>query len=148
MGFIAGVWRLLGADEAEGTNANIVDYPAANNHAGTAAPALSLSGSSETSLSNTVSTVYTARPELDSDGQQTFKMKQYAAYLLSNQVVILDVNSIAAVDQSQAARIVDYLCGVTEAIHGSVNELTKNIFLFTPAGMSIAGDPITPIEVL
>ena len=73
--------------------------------------------------------------------------REYAAYLLSDRALVLDINEIAAQDPGHAMRIVDYLSGVAEAVGGSVFEVTKNIFIFAPQNVQLGGDPLLQIEV-
>jgi FtsZ-interacting cell division protein YlmF len=61
--------------------------------------------------------------------------------------VIIDVNELAADDLDEATRIVDYLSGVAEAVEGSVFEVSKNIFMFLPNSISLAGDQLKQVEV-
>jgi cell division inhibitor SepF len=67
--------------------------------------------------------------------------------LLTRQALVLDINALAADDIDQATRVVDYLSGVVEAVEGSVWEVTKNIFVFAPKNVKLAGDPLKPVEV-
>jgi FtsZ-interacting cell division protein YlmF len=66
---------------------------------------------------------------------------------MSRQALVLDVNELAADDEDAATRVVDYLTGVVEAVEGSVFQVTKNIFIFAPSNVKLAGDPLEQIEV-
>jgi FtsZ-interacting cell division protein YlmF len=92
-------------------------------------------------------TVFIVRPTLDGSGKPGFSMKTYAGYLLTRQALVLDVNELAALDLDEATRVVDYLSGVVEAVEGSVWEVAKNIFIFAPNNVALAGDPLKPLEV-
>lgn len=152
MGFMTGVWRMLGADDDDASQ-QIVEYPVPRGRtavASEAEPAAVVSQSAPAMAALALSepkTIYIIRPELDAEFEPQFSLKEYAAFLLTEQALVLDVNEVAALDELQATRIVDYLSGVAEAIGGSVFEVTKNIFIFTPASVKLAGDPVTPLEV-
>ncbi len=92
-------------------------------------------------------TVFVVKPELDEHGKPCYSLKSYARYLLTRQALVLDINDVAADDVTKALRIVDYLSGVVEAVDGSVWEVTKNIFVFAPRNVKLAGDPLKPVEV-
>lgn len=150
MGFMAGVWRMLGADEEESAavqEQRIVEYPAPQRQS--AAPALLTAQEPvpDQAAPPVDKTIFVVRPELDDSGEAAFSLKEYASFLLTEQALVLDVNIVAGEDELHAMRIVDYLSGVAEAIGGSVFEVTKNIFIFTPASLQLAGDPVTQIEV-
>jgi FtsZ-interacting cell division protein YlmF len=155
MGFMAGVWRMLGADDDEMQPAQaapeqrIMEHPALRQPASapTASSPPSITLATEAAADQASKTIFIVRPELDEDGEAAFSLKEYAAYLLTEQAVLLDVNLVAGDDELHAIRIVDYLSGVAEAIGGRVFEVTKNIFIFTPSSLELAGDPVTQIEV-
>lgn len=50
------------------------------------------------------------------------------------------VFSIARLDRNDAARVVDVIYGATFAVDGSMQKVSNDIFLITPAGIEIAGD--------
>ena len=92
-------------------------------------------------------TLFVVRPGMDGKGAVNFSLKQYAAYLMTRQAMVLDVNELAAENMDEARRVVDYLCGVVAAVDGTVWEVTRNIFIFAPSTVSLAGDPLRQIEV-
>jgi FtsZ-interacting cell division protein YlmF len=151
MGFMAGVWRMLGAEEDDAHDKRIVEYPvqtgrvAAEVTMAPAPPPVELAAAPAVPAAQT--TICVVRPELDEDGEALFSLKEYAAHLLADRAVVLDINEIAAVDEAHAMRIVDYLSGVAEAVGGSVFEVTKNIFIFAPENVQLGGDPLMQIEV-
>lgn len=49
--------------------------------------------------------------------------------------VILDIHALSA---EQAHRLIDFVCGSTYAINGSIQKLTQNLFLFSPESMPVA----------
>jgi len=93
-------------------------------------------------------TIFVVRPEKDDEGRRAFSPRTYAKFLLTRQALVLDVNSLAAVDVTDATRLVDYLAGVAESVSGDVWQVTKNIFIFAPQGVKLVGDPLKQVEVL
>lgn len=151
MGFMTGVWRMLGAEDEIAPDKRIVEYPLPTGRAQTEnalreAPQLADAPLEEPAAIG-VTTICVVRPELADDGEALFSLKEYAAHLLESQAVVLDINEIAAQDAGHAMRIVDYLSGVAEAVNGSVFEVTKNIFIFAPQNVELGGDPLMQIEV-
>lgn len=146
MGFLTGVWRLLGAEYDDVDSDRIVDYPAKNNGESTGAASRADDGIIAMPESERT-TVYVVRPELDKKSQPLFSLKTYASHLLTRQALVLDINLLAAGDLEKAKRVVDYLTGVVEAVDGAVWQISKNIFIFVPHNVQLAGDPLTPIEV-
>ena len=151
MGFMTGVWRMLGAEDEVAHDKRIVEYPVP---AGRAAAETALreappvdAPEAQQAPAGGVTTICVVRPELADDGEALFSLKEYAAHLLESQAVVLDINEIAAQDPGHAMRIVDYLSGVAEAVNGSVFEVTKNIFIFAPQNVELGGDPLMQIEV-
>jgi FtsZ-interacting cell division protein YlmF len=170
MGFVAGVMRLFGVVDDYSQDEQILEYPgqqrnmpeaytqqhSERSRAGLlgamqsrhsvpegAAPAPRM-------LNMPVSdrqTVFIVWPTLDGSGKPGFSMKTYAGYLLTRQALVLDVNELAALDLDEATRVVDYLSGVVEAVEGNVWEVSKNIFIFAPNNVALAGDPLKPLEV-
>lgn len=57
--------------------------------------------------------------------------------LLSNRAVILNLESV---DQSEAQRIIDFVCGCVYAINGKLHSVARYIFIFSPATVDISGD--------
>jgi FtsZ-interacting cell division protein YlmF len=145
MGFMAGVWRMLGAEE-EDADQRIVEYPQAPSRAA-GLDTMSVAQAVALSPAPSATTIFIVKPELDEQGEPLFSLKEYASFLLTQQALVLDVNEVAAEDESHATRIVDYLSGVAEAVNGSVFEVTSNIFIFAPQQVQLAGDPLTPVEV-
>jgi FtsZ-interacting cell division protein YlmF len=149
MGFIAGVWRMLGAVDNELDNEAIVDYPQPQHSPTASAPAQQHGPAviNMPSPQGSSSTLCFGRPELAEGGQPSFSMKGFANQLLNRQALLLDVNSLAAQDMDEATRLVDYLSGVVEAVDGSVWEVTKNIFLFAPRNVALSVDALKQLEV-
>ncbi len=140
-----GVWRMLGAED-EHEHETMLEYP------GEASAVASIETASETDRIISMpdaenATLFVVRPEMDAGGATNFSLKQYAGYLMTRQAMVLDVNELAAVDMDEARRVVDYLCGVVAAVDGKVWEVTRNIFIFAPSTISLAGDPLRQIEV-
>jgi len=146
MSFLSGVWRLLGAEDEEQEHGRIVEYAA---HPSTnAATAQKQADDGIISLPEAEqTTLFVVRPELSDKQEPQFSLKTYASYLLTRRALVLDINSLAADDFEQATRVVDYLTGVAEAVDSAVWEVTKNIFIFAPSNVQLAGDPLKPIEV-
>lgn len=144
MGFMSGVWRMLGADDEVDSQQQIVDYPAPVARAPRLAVEVEEAADTPSPQNSTICVV---RPELNSAGETLYSMKEYAAHLLTGNTVLLDISVIAAIDDPHAKRVVDYLTGVVEAVGGAVSEITTNIFIFTPAHVTLAGDPVNPVEV-
>ncbi|MCC7477598.1 cell division protein SepF [bacterium] len=160
MGFVAGVMRLFGVVD-EDPQDNMLEYPVA---AQSQAPVPSggrmqayearhqqPAQAEQPRVINMPQpekqTVFIVRPAFDDSGRPAFSMKTYACYLLTRQALVLDVNELAATDLEEATRVVDYLSGVVEAVEGSVWEVAKNIFIFAPNNVGLAGDPLKPLEV-
>jgi FtsZ-interacting cell division protein YlmF len=146
MSFMSGVWRFLGADDDDANTGKVVEYPTPNS-AAKAEPAPGPADNIITMPQPPPTTVFVVKPELDSNGKPLFSMKSYARYLLTRQALVLDINAIAADDLTKAMRLVDYMAGVAEAVEGSVYEVTKNIFVFAPRNVKLAGDPLKAVEV-
>ena len=153
MGFLAGVWRLLGAEDDDIEREGIVEYPAApssdefmprDGMVDTRDP----DGGVISMPEPAITTIFVVRPERDDTGENLFHVKQYARFLLTRQALVLDVNELAAEDVNTAMRVVDYLSGVVEAVDGTVWEVTKNIFIFAPNGVKLAGDPLKQVKVM
>ncbi len=163
MGFVAGVMRLFGVVD-EDPHDNMLEYPVAAHSqppagsSGRMSPFEARSGQQPAPAAAEQprvinmpqpekQTVFIVRPSIDDSGRPAFSMKTYAGYLLTRQALVLDVNELAATDLEEATRVVDYLSGVVEAVEGSVWEVAKNIFIFAPNNVGLAGDPLKPLEV-
>lgn len=164
MGFVAGVMRLFGVVD-EDPQDNMLEYPAPTQSLTPASaspgrmqsydPRSQAGQYAQTAEQPRVinmpqperQTVFIVRPSLEDNGRPAFSMKTYAGYLLTRQALVLDVNELAATDLEEATRVVDYLSGVVEAVEGSVWEVSKNIFIFAPNNVALAGDPLKPLEV-
>ncbi|MDD4839106.1 MAG: cell division protein SepF [Clostridia bacterium] len=59
-------------------------------------------------------------------------------YLKRREQVIVDFSGI---DQTAVYRIMDFMSGAIYALNGSIQQITKNIFLFAPAGVTITVPP-------
>jgi cell division inhibitor SepF len=149
MGFMNGVWRMLGAEDDDAHDKRIVEYPVqpGRQSPDVALHEMSADEAAEPNAAAGISTICVVRPELADDGDALFSLKEYAAHLLAAEAVVLDINEIAGQDAAHAMRIVDYLSGVAEAVGGSVFEVTKNIFIFAPQNVQLGGDSLMQIEV-
>lgn len=145
MGFMTGVWRMLGAIGDEVDDESIVEYPVQQGAPHSAPP--KAQGIIDMPRGADASTLCFGRPNLGDGGQPGFSMKAFASHLLNRQALILDVNDLAGQDVDEATRLVDYLSGVVEAVDGTVWEVAKNIFLFAPRNVSLNGDELKQIEV-
>lgn len=146
MSLLSGVWRFLGAEDDDTGAGKVVEYPTADIAVKTE-PAPGPADGIISMPEQRSTTVFVVKPELDDSGKACYSLKSYARYLLTRQALVLDINEIAAGDVTKAMRIVDYLSGVVEAVDGSVWEVTKNIFVFAPRNVKLAGDPLKPVEV-
>ena len=145
MSFLNGVWRMLGAED-ELEHETMLEYP------GEASAITSVESGKEAERIIRMpdaenATLFVVRPALDDNGGSNFSLKQYAGYLMTRQAMVLDVNDLAAKNMDEARRVVDYLCGVVAAVDGTVWEVTRNIFIFAPSTVALAGDKIRQIEV-
>lgn len=59
-------------------------------------------------------------------------------YLKRREQVIVD---FAGIDQTAVYRIMDFMSGAIYALNGSIQQITSNIFLFAPAGVTITVPP-------
>lgn len=59
-------------------------------------------------------------------------------HLKMREQVIVD---FSAVNQTSVYRILDFMSGAIYALGGSIQQITKNIFLFAPAGVTITIPP-------
>jgi len=59
-------------------------------------------------------------------------------YLKRREQVIVDFSGI---DQTAVYRIMDFMSGAIYALNGSIQQITRNIFLFAPAGVTITVPP-------
>jgi FtsZ-interacting cell division protein YlmF len=144
MSLLSGVLRLFGADD-DVEQVNTLHYPAPP---GTiVSQEAAHDGIIELPQGQTT-TIFVVRPEKDDEGRRAFSPRTYAKFLLTRQALVLDVNSLAAVDVTDATRLVDYLAGVAESVSGDVWQVTKNIFIFAPQGVKLVGDPLKQVEVL
>lgn len=58
-----------------------------------------------------------------------------ASYLRENKPVIVNLKFL---DKDAGKRLIDFICGTAYAINGHMMKIGENIFLFTPANVSIA----------
>ena len=47
----------------------------------------------------------------------------------------------SAVNQTSVYRILDFMSGAIYALNGSIRQISKNIFLFAPSGVTITVPP-------
>jgi len=59
-------------------------------------------------------------------------------HLKMREQVIVDFSSV---NQTSVYRILDFMSGAIYALGGSIQQITKNIFLFAPAGVTITIPP-------
>lgn len=59
-------------------------------------------------------------------------------HLKMREQVIVDFSTI---NQTSVYRILDFMSGAIYALGGSIQQITKNIFLFAPAGVTISVPP-------
>lgn len=145
MSFIRGMWRLLGANDAdEEPEQKIVEYPA--NFSSNGRPAEAMPSALDALMADEA-TICVTRPELDTKGNPDYSLKQYAAFLLNRQPLLLDLTELGGPHAEEAASILHYLSGVVEAVDGSVWEIHSGIYLFTPSNVALAGDPLRQVEV-
>jgi cell division inhibitor SepF len=147
MGFMTGVWRLLGAAEEDHEHDQIVEYPgphrAQREDRGEQPEQRIISMPTVGDMT----TMCVFKPLMEGEGQPGFSMRSYASHLLDRRALILDVNELATADLDEATRVIDYLSGVAEAVSGRVYEVSKNIFLFAPSNVDLAGDSLKQVEV-
>lgn len=146
MSFITGVMRLFGADDDDVEREHVVEYPVPRVAAAAAATATAEPGIISMPEPDKT-TLFVVRPERGVDGKPEFSVKNYTEFLRTRQALVLDINELAAEDYDEAKRVVDYLSGAVEMLNGTVWEVTKNIFIFTPQNVRIDGDPLKQVEV-
>lgn len=146
MSLLNGVMRFFGADDDEYDSEHIVDFTQAEK-AGEPLPPAEADSQLITMPEPVESTVYIARPEREDAGKANFSLTTYAEYLHNRQAMILDINELARHDLEEAQRVVDFLTGAVQMVGGQAWEITKNIFVFAPQGVNLAGDQVKPVEV-
>jgi FtsZ-interacting cell division protein YlmF len=149
MSFISGVWRLLGADVDESENENIVEYPSSHPAMQSRAEAVQARPIEQIiAMPEPLSMVIcVVRPGLDNGGKEQYSMKRYCDMLRKNQAMIVDLNDLSTVDEEHAVRVIDILNGIILANEGRVYKIAKNIYIFTPKNVKMAGDPIEQVEI-
>ena len=60
-------------------------------------------------------------------------------HLKKGEQVIVDFSTI---NQTAVYRILDFMSGAIYALNGSIQQITRNIFLFAPQGVTISVPPI------
>jgi len=147
MSFLDGVLRFFGAEDDEMDDGGIVEYPVAQ-------PEMHEGEPEELAQERIIampepgqSTVYVVKPERDAKGNALYNLTAYTDFLQCRQAMIVDVNELAAVDVSEAKRVVDFLAGAVKMVDGYTYEITTNVFIFTPHNVKLAGDPLKPVEV-
>lgn len=73
-------------------------------------------------------------PRLHSEAQEV------ADYLLANQTIILNFRRM---DKEQAAKLIDFLMGVTYAVKGDIQRLDEEIFICTPQSVTLNGSDLS-----
>lgn len=149
MSFMSGVWRLLGADVEESDGDNIVEYPSSHPamqsrvEAQPVRPAENIIALPEPEPT----VICVVKPEVDAQGNELYSMKRYCDMLRKHQAMIVDINQLSAVDEERAMRVIDILNGIVLAAEGRVFKVSKNIYIFTPKNVRMAGDPIEQVEI-
>jgi hypothetical protein len=145
MSFIRGMWRLLGAGDAdEESDQKIVEYP--SHASGNGIPVEAAESGMDVIVPDEAMICVT-RPELDAKGNPEYSLKQYAAFLLNRRPLLLDLTELHGAAGEEGASILHYLSGVVEAVDGTVWEIHPGIYLFTPSNVALAGDPLKQVEV-
>ena len=147
MSFIDGVLRFFGAEDDELDDGGIVEYPVTQTDSDDRVS----DGQVEERIIEMPEpgqyTVYVVKPERDAKGNAQYNLTAYTDFLQSRQAMIVDVNALAAIDVSEAKRVVDFLAGAVKMVDGYTYEVTTNVFIFTPHNVRLAGDPLKPVEV-
>ncbi len=73
-------------------------------------------------------------PRLHTEAQEV------ADYLLANQTIIINFRRM---DKEQAAKMIDFLMGVTYAIKGDIQRLDEEMFIVTPQSVTIHGSDLS-----
>jgi FtsZ-interacting cell division protein YlmF len=146
MSFLDGVLRFFGADDYEQDSERIVEYPgSATEHQ---ASLRDDGDGAVISMPESEATfVYVVRPERDESGQARYNLKAYKRFLQERRALVLDLSELAKTDLNEAERLVDYLAGAVDMVDGEAREITKNVFIFAPSNVRLAGDPLRPVEV-
>ena len=64
-------------------------------------------------------------------------VKEIAETLLAGRTVILNMEGL---DLSVAQRIIDFMCGATYSVDGSLQKISSFIFIITPKNVDLSGD--------
>ena len=147
MSFLDGVLRFFGAEDDDMDDGGIVEYPVQRDEMIKREPVSPAEEQIITMPEPGQSTVYVVRPERDGKGDAHYNLTAYTEFLQSRQALIVDVNELAAVDVSEARRVIDFLAGAVKMVDGYTYEITTNVFIFTPHNVKLAGDPLKPVEV-
>lgn len=146
MGFLDGVWRLIGVHDDEQDDGQVMEYPQPNRRRASdpqADPEAEIIAMPELERL----AMYVARPRRDANGKAQYSLSAYVNFLKGHQALILDVNELAATDLEDAKRVVDYLAGAVRMAEGEAFELTQNVFIFAPYNVTLSGDPLKRVEV-
>jgi cell division inhibitor SepF len=68
------------------------------------------------------------------------EVQEVADYILNNQSVILNFRRM---DTEQAAKMIDFLMGVTYAVKGDIQRLDEEIFICTPQSVTVNGSELS-----
>jgi cell division inhibitor SepF len=68
------------------------------------------------------------------------EVQEVADYLLSSQSVILNFRRM---DNEQAAKMIDFLMGVTYAVKGDIQRLDEELFICTPQSVTVNGSDLS-----
>lgn len=68
------------------------------------------------------------------------EVEEVADYILNNQSVILNFRRM---DTEQAAKMIDFLMGVTYAVKGDIQRLDEEIFICTPQSVTVNGSELS-----
>jgi len=146
MGFLDGVWRLIGVHDDEQDDGRVLEYPDGGRSRPPGSPAEPDAGIIAMPDLDRLA-VYVARPRRDGNGKAQYSLSAYVNFLKGHQALVLDVNELAASDLEEAKRVVDYLAGAVRMAEGEAFELTQNVFIFAPHNVTLSGDPLKRVEV-
>ena len=146
MSFLDGVLRFFGADDYDQDGEHTVEYPNPKAQHPTESPTDDNGGVIAMPEAEAIA-ICVVRPERDERGQARYSLKSYKRFLQERHALVLDLSELAKADINEAKRVVDYLAGAVDMVDGEAREITKNVFVFAPFGVRLAGDPLKPVEV-
>ena len=51
-----------------------------------------------------------------------------------------EMNEILTVNETDARRLIDFACGLSEGLYGKIERVTSKVFLLSPAHVAVSGD--------